>query len=183
MEAIMPNRAHRAEEDSLEAFLADYTPDEATFSLSTGDTPLLRVMLNPDLEARLRIAERLLDDGADASVTLSSGLNALHLLFSNREHDLDGEAALVARLVAGGADANAVSKRHGPPLLAMIDSGMGSLPGVGVVIDAITESTTIDLEVLVNRRGRPRKTLREEIATTDWRIPDVRARLGVPQQA
>ncbi|WP_371029469.1 hypothetical protein [Pseudoclavibacter sp. JSM 162008] len=105
----MPNRAHRAEEESLEDFLDDYTPGEATFSLSTGDTPLLRAMLNPDLTARLGIAERLLDDGADASVTLSSGLNALHLLFSNREHDLDREAALAARLIAGGADVNAIS--------------------------------------------------------------------------
>ncbi|MBS3177830.1 MULTISPECIES: hypothetical protein [unclassified Pseudoclavibacter] len=178
----MPNRAHRAEEESLVEFLADYTPDEVTFSLSTGETPLLRAMLNPDIEARLGIAERLLDDGADASVTLSSGLNALHLLFSNREHDLDREAALAARLIAGGADVNAISKRQGPPLLTMIDSGMASLTGIGVVIDAITESTMIDLEVLVNRRGRPRKTLREEIATSAWHIPEVRERLGISYQ-
>lgn len=178
----MPNRAHRAEEESLVEFLADDTPDEVTFSLSTGDAPLLRAMLNLDIEARLGIAERLLDDGADASVTLSSGLNALHLLFSNREHDLDCEAALAARLIAGGADVNAISKRQGPPLLTMIDSGMASLAGIGVVIDAITESTMIDLEVLVNRRGRPRKTLREEIATSAWHIPEVRERLGISYQ-
>lgn len=67
----VPNRAHRAEEDSLEHFLADYTADEATFSLSKGDTPLLRAMLIPDLTARYGIAERLLDDGAGASVALA----------------------------------------------------------------------------------------------------------------
>lgn len=177
----MPNRAHRAEEESLADFLTDYTPAEAKFALSTGDTPLLRAMLNPDLRARVGIAQRLLEDGADASVTLGSGLNALHLLFSNREHDLETEAVLVARLIAGGADPNAVSKRRGPPLLIMIDSGMASLPGVGAVIDAITESTTIDLEVLVNRRGRPKKTLRDEIASTPWHIPEMRERFGIPQ--
>lgn len=67
----VPNRAHRAEADSLEHFLADYTADEATFSLSKGDTPLLRAMLIPDLTARYGIAERLLDDGAGASVALA----------------------------------------------------------------------------------------------------------------
>ncbi|VXB31442.1 hypothetical protein [Pseudoclavibacter sp. 8L] len=177
----MPNRAHRAEEESLADFLADYTPVEAKFALSTGDTPLLRAMINADVLARVGIAERLLDDGADAAVTLGSGLNALHLLFSNREHDLATEAGLVGRLIAGGADPNAVSKRQGPPLLVMIESGMASLSGVGAVIDAITESTTIDLEVLVNRKGLPRKTLRDEIASTPWHIPEVRERLGIPQ--
>lgn len=174
------NRAHRAEEDSLVAFLVDYTSDEANVTLATGDTPLLRAMLNPDVDARLGIAEHLLDDGAIASAATRSGLNALHLLFSNREHALDREAKLVARLIAGGADVNAISTRQGPPLLVMIASGMASLHGVGAVIDAIVETTTIDLEVPVNRKGRPRKTLREEIATSEWSIPEVWDRLGIP---
>lgn len=178
----MPNRAHRAEEDSLEHFLADYTADEATFSLSKGDTPLLRAMLIPDLTARYGIAERLLDDGAGASVALGSGLNALHLLFSNREHDLNRAGLLTAHLIEGGANVNACSKRRGPPLLVMIESGMASLAGVGTVIEAITTSASIDLEVPVNCRGRLRKTLRQEVATTPWHIPEVRARLGIPHQ-
>lgn len=179
----MPNPAHRAEEESLETFLADYSAADATFALSTGHTALLGAMSNPDVAARAGIAARLLDDGADASVTLESGVNALHVLFSTHHHDLALEVPLVARLVAGGADVNRVSRRKGPPLLLMIDSGMATIEGIAAVVDAIEESATIDLDVPVNAKGSPRKTLREEIATSEWPIAELRSRLGIEHLA
>ena len=103
----MPNRAHRAEEESLVDFLADYTPVEAKFALSTGDTPLLRAMLNADLLARVGIAERLLDDGADAAVTLGSAkvanrLRPLVAAGATLEEAADVVTATLTPSVAGG---------------------------------------------------------------------------------
>lgn len=101
---------------SVEEFLAEYDVSHANDKTSTGSTILLEALGNTDPEARLAIANRLLDDGADASATQPSGINALHILFGARSHKFDQEAVLAQRLIDGGADVNGVGAKFGTPL-------------------------------------------------------------------
>lgn len=101
---------------SYDDFLAAYDPSHANDTSTSGSTLLLEALGNTDPQARLAIANRLLDDGADASASLPSGVNALHILFGARNHAFAAEAQLARRLIDGGADVNAVAARFGTPL-------------------------------------------------------------------
>ena len=68
---------------------------------------------NKDLESRVAISSRLLDDGADASVGIPA-----HVLVSQARHDFVSEAALLRRLIDLGADPNLVDTKVGTPLEA-----------------------------------------------------------------
>ncbi|WP_219814649.1 hypothetical protein, partial [Rathayibacter rathayi] len=62
----------------------------------------------------MAIANRLLDDGADPSLVSTDGdrVNVLHVLWGRaRDRDPEAEAALIARLLDGGADINLRSPR------------------------------------------------------------------------
>jgi hypothetical protein len=102
------------------AFEAAYSPEMARYEERRGgggSSALLGGVGNNDPVARLVIANRLLDDGADASFVGSESVNALHVLFTRHAHgDLEAEAALVRRLLDGGADVNLRSPRYGPVL-------------------------------------------------------------------
>lgn len=104
---------------SYEDFLAEYTPASAT-EIIKGRTYLFDSVSNPDIDARIAITNRLLDDGADPSVA-DRNLNVLHVLFGSREHDPQREAPMLRRLIEGGADVNLVSGRGGPPLTVLMD--------------------------------------------------------------
>lgn len=113
---------YAAQTGTLEDFLKIYTPADATL-LGAGGRPLLFYsLMNRDVEARVAITTRLLDDGADASV-VSGGINVLHVLFGRRGHDAELEAPVLHRLIERGADINLVSKRWGPPLVGLIEHG------------------------------------------------------------
>lgn len=108
---------------SLAEFRTVYRPEWATWRTSTGYTALLGALANPDPAARVAISHLLLDDGADAGVRVAGNVGALLVLLErNRRHDADAraEAALVARLLAGGADPNLHSRRYDPPLRLMM---------------------------------------------------------------
>lgn len=109
--------AHTAAKSrSYEEFLAVYDGDALAVH-STGLTLLHRALGNRHLDARVAIANRLLDDGANAAaVVLPEGYSALHILFGQTSHDFVHEAALLDRLLDGGADVNRNAARWGTPL-------------------------------------------------------------------
>ncbi|WP_420114026.1 hypothetical protein [Pseudactinotalea sp.] len=111
---------------SLEAFLENYDPAVTpTFaSPSTGQTALFGALANRDPQTRVAIANRLLDDGADASVVTSSGTTLLHVLLPQRAHDPAAEAGLVTRLLDGGADVNAADAKLGAPLAMLYNTSI-----------------------------------------------------------
>ena len=107
---------------SVEEFLAEYE-SRATPDPSAAGELLLQAVGNDDIAARIGIATRLLDDGADATSATSSGANVLHVLLGRRSQDFAAEAPLLERLVAKGADVNKVIARFGTPLeTATLDS-------------------------------------------------------------
>ncbi len=107
-----------AKRATLESFLADYDPGvtEKFTSASTGQTVLFGALANKDPHARAAIANRLLDDGADAAVVSSSGVSLLHVLLGQRAHDPGLEGPLLRRLLEGGAPINKLDSREGAPL-------------------------------------------------------------------
>ncbi|WP_162799280.1 hypothetical protein [Nocardioides sp. 616] len=103
---------------STDRILSAYQPgDLLTRDPATG-WPLLHTVLdNPDVDARIDVAARLLEDGADPATTTPEGLTPPHILL--REHgtrDHAREAALLQRLFDAGADPNAVAEKVGTPL-------------------------------------------------------------------
>ncbi len=114
----MPSLSEAASLGGSAEFLAEYDPSQAVGWVSgTGQTLLHLAVGNPDPEARVAIATRLLDDGADATALLApQGYTALHILFGAAEHDVVAEAPLVERLLDAGLDVNAVAARSGTAL-------------------------------------------------------------------
>jgi len=99
-------------------FEAVYEPQDASAWRSTrGETVLELALRNRYPATLVTIANRLLDDGADATViTPSEHVNVLQLLFSQGDHDFALEAPLLERLLNAGADLNWVSPVWGTPL-------------------------------------------------------------------
>lgn len=69
---------------------------------------------NADPTSRVEIVNWMLDHGVDAAQTTHHGnLNALHVLFNQREHDYSMEAKVLLRLLEGGADINLKAQKWG----------------------------------------------------------------------
>ena len=84
---------------------------------------LFAALTNGDPEARAKISNDMLDRGADASRE-EYGQNALTILLG-RHRDLgEGDAALVQRLIDGGADVNFRNRSGDVPIKLAIDMGM-----------------------------------------------------------
>lgn len=84
---------------------------------------LLSAISNHSVPDRIAIAEKLLEDGADASVVEGEDrVNCLHVLFGGprEDHDFEAEAVLLRRLLEGGADINLWSPRFGYPLQVLV---------------------------------------------------------------
>lgn len=80
----------------------DAVYDKAHIDADYGERTSLSLSLgNGDLKARVSIADRLLDDGAD----VTRG-NPLHVLVAQNSHDFDAEAKLIQRMLNAGADVN-----------------------------------------------------------------------------
>lgn len=138
---------------SYEEFLAEYDESHAHDTTSTGSTILLEAVGNTKPEARLAIANRLLDDGADASASQPSGVNALHVLFGARRHDFAREAALARRLIDGGADINAVVAKFGTPLQTLAGNFAYSDDDYAPLYDVVFAQPNLDL-TSPQRNGR-----------------------------
>lgn len=130
---------------SVNEFLAEYDASHATDRTSTGSTLLLEALGNTDPEARLAIANRLLDDGADASATQPSGVNALHILFGARSHDFDREAVLAQRLIDGGANVNGTAAKFGTPLQTLARNFAYSDDDYAPLYDVLFSQPDLDL--------------------------------------
>lgn len=155
----MASLIYVAEKGSYEDFLKDYRSADATYRGAGDRTLLFKSVANKDVEARVAITMRLLDDGADPSV-VSGGINVLHVLFGRRGHDAELETPMLRRLIDGGADINLVSNRFGPPLVGLIENG--PMPEAARVpfYDAFFERPDFDLSVPAMRA---KKSLKEFI--------------------
>jgi ankyrin repeat protein len=109
-----------ARSGTLADFLAGYDPSDCNAADPMGRTPLMAALGNPDPTARVAIATRLLDDGADPSALTPSGSSVLHVLFTQPRHDPKAEAPLLRRLLEGGADVNATMTKFGTPLQCLM---------------------------------------------------------------
>ena len=123
----MANPILLAKRCSVEEFLAEYDPEATPFfrSPSTRQTVLFGALANRDPAVRVVIANRLLDDGADPSVVTITGVTLLHVLLTHREFDVPGDAALLQRLLDGGADVNRADRREGAPLAMLYRMPLG----------------------------------------------------------
>lgn len=158
---------------SYDEFLKAYSPADAT-QLAAGGRPLLfKSVTNPDIDARVAITERLLDDGADPSV-VSNGVNVLHVFFGTRVHDAEKEVLMLRRLIEGGADINQVSKRSGPPLAVLIEHGPRPESACLPFYDVIFAQPNLDFTVPYGAG-----TLRDLIFDSVWNLPLLRERVTV----
>ena len=155
-----PDPILAAKRADLPAFLATYDPATTPrlTSPSTGQTVLFGALANQDPAARVGIAERLLDDGADASiVTTPARTTVLHVLLSRLRFDPVGDARVLRRLVAGGADVNLPDARRGAPLAMLASSTRISDADAEPMYRALLEHPAIDLAA----RASPTHTVRE----------------------
>lgn len=155
----MGNPIFVAKRGSFEEFMSEYEPAMAVTYRSVGETLLFSSVANSDIDARVAITMRLLDDGADPSV-VCGGINVLHVLFARRGHDPVREAPMLRRLIEGGADINLVSKREGPPLVGLMERGPRPESARVPFYDVFFGRPDLDLSVPSMTAG---KTLREFI--------------------
>lgn len=119
----MANIGWLAQTGSMEDFLAVYDAGMAsTWRDRTFGTLLECALTRSDVQSRVELATRLLDDGADASVLADDGGTTAHILMARHDHIPHLEAPLLERLFDGGADVNKVVrvKALGTPLNALI---------------------------------------------------------------
>ncbi|MDQ0647509.1 hypothetical protein QFZ53_001705 [Microbacterium natoriense] len=109
-----PHPWYTAQGESYEDFLAVYDPSWATSVEPDGRTALAGAVANNDPIARVAIANRLLDDGANPAVHQPFS-SVLHNLLSKKNLDPVRDAALLRRLLDGGADVNLSVPKHGRP--------------------------------------------------------------------
>lgn len=95
-------------------FLAQYSPAIVHYDGFASGTLLEQAVGNSNLEARVQIAHRLLDDGAD----VRRG-RPVHVLVGAANHDFEAEAPLLERMLDQGADVNQVVPKRGTPLEAV----------------------------------------------------------------
>ncbi|SKH28460.1 Uncharacterised protein [Mycobacteroides abscessus subsp. massiliense] len=155
--------AHRG---SYEDFLKEYTPGDAVKLFGGGRPLLFQSVGNKDVEARVAITMRLLDDGADPSIA-PDNVNVLHVLFDQRTHDAAYEAPMLRRLIEGGADINQFSKRSGPPLANLIKHGPSPESARVPFYDVIFDQPNLDLS---------RPYLHDLIFNSAWNLPLLRER-------
>ncbi|WPF82358.1 hypothetical protein SANBI_003712 [Sanguibacter sp. 4.1] len=138
----------KAKTGTLDEFLGVYSPSGASETGMGGMTLLCRALGNRHLDARVAIASRLLDDGADPSTVIPpDGYNALHILFGQAVHDPEAEAPLVRRLLDGGADVNAVAVRWGTPLQTLADNQKYADDELAPLYDELFARDDLDLLV------------------------------------
>lgn len=148
---------HLAQFGSVEEFLAIYHPAVDPFQTTPGgSTLLLRALVNKDPQTRVELSSRLLDDGADATVVTTDAndrVNVFHVLWGSRkDRDVDGEAALVARMLDAGADINLRSPRFGLPLMLMV-MGIRDAGGLARTWDTVVAHSRPELSLPTNKKG------------------------------
>ncbi|MHC2185609.1 ankyrin repeat protein [Rathayibacter agropyri] len=147
---------YTAKDGTYEEFCAGYDPATMPFDVTAGGLGFLgKAVVNEDPRARLAIANRLLDDGADPSLVSTDGdrINVLHALWGREQvRDPEAEAALIARLLDGGADINLRSPRFGLPLTMLLTDISASHEYLRAAFAAVTAHSRPDLTAHVDRR-------------------------------
>lgn len=95
---------------TMDEFEAVYDPSLVRFEY-TGGTLLTKALTHSNLENRVTIANRLLDDGVDVHK-----FHPLHVLLGANSHDFEREPALLERMLDMGADVNELYPPFGTPL-------------------------------------------------------------------
>lgn len=104
--------------------LALYEPAMATsWTEGSGRSFLHCVLANKDPQVRVALAERVLDDGADAAQLTSEGRTTGHVLLAQKRYDPPVEAPLLRRLLDSGSDVNrvVVARQAGTPLYTLAE--------------------------------------------------------------
>jgi hypothetical protein len=144
---VATDRYFRINKWSYEEFVAGYDPQDAVgWRSSSGETLLHRALHNSTPAARVAIADRLLDDGADAAALTADQVGVLHVLFAENRHDFGLEAPLLGRLLDAGADLNAVSPVWGTPLQVLARKLKFSDDDLAPFYDVVFARPGIDLE-------------------------------------
>lgn len=118
----MTTAIYAAREKSYDDFFAAFGSDDFRYvEPATQETTLGGALGNTDPTARYAIANRLLDEGADAAFVTAAGHNALHILLGERDQSFPELAALLQRLLDGGADVNLAAPKFGTPLQMLAD--------------------------------------------------------------
>ena len=139
---------------SIDEFLAIYDPAD----LPNQDDALFGAVSNNNLDLKLSITMRLLNDGASAAY-VESGINVLHVLFGRMEaRRPEQEAPMVRALIEAGADVNLYSRRYPTPLIMMLDEdhlpGEQSAPFYDVFLDRPELDLTLPVRYQSNRTVR-----------------------------
>lgn len=140
--------------------------------------------INLDPGSRVDIANWMLDHGADASMTSGNErVNALHVLFSQRDHDFEAEASLLRRLFEGGADINGYSPKWGRPLHVLMENRGLRDRLLGPFYDVIFAQPGIDWDAPVSLKSESEKrTLRDLVEAAAERRPEMARRMREYEQ-
>lgn len=133
---------------------------------------------NADPTSRVEIVNWMLDHGADAAQITSPGnINALHVLFNQREHDYSMEAKVLLRLLEGGADINLKAQKWGVPLLTLNNNLNIKDHDLKPFYDVIFSWPGIDWEARAGKAfGKP-VTLRQVVDLAENRRPEMCQRM------
>ena len=133
---------------------------------------------NADPTSRVEIVNWMLDHGADAAQITSPGnINALHVLFNQREHDYSMEAKVLLRLLEGGADINLKAQKWGVPLLTLNNNLNIKYHDLKPFYDVIFSWPGIDWEAGAGKAfGKP-VTLRQVVDLAGNRLPEMCRRM------
>jgi len=123
---------------------------------------LIPALGNSDPAARVAIAHRLLDDGADPTV-LQGGNSTINVLLGQLAHDPEVEAPLLERLIAGGADINHQSHRGDAPIMQLVTATRISDEQMVPFYRVLLAQPTLDLEQRALPKGTDTQTIRERI--------------------
>ena len=138
----------------------------------------LRAFRNQDLTGRVEIVNWMLDHGADpAHVKRGDGINALHVLFTQREHDFVGEAKLLQRLLDGGADINLKAPKWNVPIYALWENSVVSDEELAPFYDVLFSYPGIDWDVIVKKVFGVPTSFRDYVDHAAKRCPELHRRM------
>lgn len=139
-----PEVFYLARRRTLEEFLAEYQPADANAVDGVGSTLLHAALTNKPV-IRAGIANRLLDDGADAAAVTPGGATTAHVLLGRPRFDMDTDVPLLQRLLDGGSDPNRRYERFGTPLMTIARQLNMSDEALGPFYDVLLARPDLDL--------------------------------------
>ena len=139
---------------------------------------LFSALHNKDLTARVEIVNWMLDHGADpAQVDADEKINALHVMFEEREHDFVGEARLLQRFLDGGADINLKAPKWNVPIQTIIDEMIAPDAEVAPLYDVLFSYPGIDWDVIVGKAFGEPVSLRRSVELSAKQRPELYRRM------